>query len=526
MSTAVKVPSKAHFIRSGEKAVVDDGSEILTLLGSCVAVVLFDRNLRIGGMNHYLLPAPKPHTRAENPLNYGEQSILELLKEFKNRGSKLKDLDAWIVGGANPEKEITMNIGEANVEMAEKSLAKFGLRIKARAVGGIRGRKVRFVTSTGELFVRNMALPLSEPLLSVAPESEIKPKENKPIRVMIVDDSKPIRMMLQDLISQDPAFVVVAEAENPKAAEILRMKEKPDVMTLDIHMPEMDGVTYLEQLMKKSPIPAVMVTDVSLKDTGPVMRALELGAFDYVQKPSFSEKHLVGARLRDSLKAASRVNMDNLKTTEGSRQGDGQAGLSTQKPGMIGLNVARYKLILIGASTGGTEAIRTVIQNIPTNAPPIVMVQHMPPVFTEHFAARLDGLSVIDVHEVKNGEILKSGHAYLCPGGKQLKILEQDGRYKVELTDDPPLNQFKPSVDYMFQSAARLSSVSKFAAILLTGMGADGAAGMLALKQKNVFTVAQNESSCVVYGMPKAAIDLGAVQRVLSLKDIADYFSN
>ncbi len=285
---------------------------------------------------------------------------------------------------------------------------------------------------------------------------------------------------------------------------------KPDVITLDIHMPELSGVELLRAYLPKNPIPTIMLSALTPSDGPEVLQALELGAVDYVQKPSSTELPLVGPMLREKIKAAATARVQSARgTPSGIRSFSGQIALDTEA------------LVLMGASTGGTEALREVLARLPEQVPPILIVQHIPPVFSKAFAERLNGLCAFEVREAVDGDVLRPGLALVAPGGYQMKVTQApDGALRVRVEDTAPVNRHKPSVDVLFESATRVTGVKKKLAVLLTGMGADGAKGLLALRNEGAHAIAQDEASSVVFGMPREAIKLGAAKEICSLTEI------
>lgn len=329
------------------------------------------------------------------------------------------------------------------------------------------------------------------------------------IKVMIVDDSKTIRNILSKVFASDPQFEVVALAELPSQVEALILEHKPDVITLDIHMPEMDGVTLLKTLIApKYNIPAVMISSISLSEGPMVLDALENGAVDYIQKPEMSELQGVTPLILEKVKTAALANMKKSK--------EKKTKVLTKASGTCNGEA----LIVLGASTGGTEAIREILTMLPNEIPPMLIVQHIPAVFSFAFAKRMNELCPFDVKEASHGDIVKKNQVLIAPGGKQMKMIHKHGQTFVEINDDEPVNRFKPSVDYLFHSVAE-SLYTHTVGVLLTGMGKDGARGMLALKNKGVQTIAQNEETSIVFGMPKEAIAIGGASYVEALNDIA-----
>ncbi len=371
---------------------------------------------------------------------------------------------------------------------------------------------VYFYSDTGRLRVgesANQELKAIAPQLELVKTKEIAPQAQEKIRVLVVDDSLTIRKILEKVLSEDHGFKIVGSVENPiKAHEFLKTNTV-DVITLDIHMPEMDGITYLETLKGKKHAPIVMISSVNKEDAVKALRCFELGAVGYIEKPNnFSQDS--ADTIRTMVKTAA------SSITRSLDQNKFSAGPIFYEPH------ARYTdLILIGASTGGTQAITALMESFPENSPPVLIVQHIPPVFSAAFADRLNQTTKLKVKEVENGDIVKKGHAYVAAGGTQMRMAIKGTDLVLEVTDDPPVNRHKPSVDYMFESARALPKSYRLVATLLTGMGADGARGLKELKDKGVYTVAEAEETCVVFGMPREAIKLGGATDVAPLYKIA-----
>ncbi|WP_136255294.1 MULTISPECIES: protein-glutamate methylesterase/protein-glutamine glutaminase [Halomonadaceae] len=332
------------------------------------------------------------------------------------------------------------------------------------------------------------------------------------IKVLCVDDSALIRDLLSEIINAQPDMEVVAVAPDPIVARDLIKQHNPDVLTLDVEMPRMDGLDFLERLMRLRPMPVLMVSSLTQSGSEVTLRALELGALDFLAKPSMGIRNGMmeyGDLIAEKLRAAAR------SRPRQARAKDRPAPQTLQAP-----LVSSEKLLIIGASTGGTEAIRNVLEPLPSNAPAILITQHMPGGFTRSFAERLDKLCRIRVKEASDGERVLPGHAYIAPGDQHLKLARSGANYVVRLDDGPPVNRHRPSVDVLFDSAAQQAGRNAIG-VLLTGMGKDGAAGLLAMRKAGAATVAQDEASCVVFGMPREAIALGAADEVLPLEDIA-----
>jgi len=338
-------------------------------------------------------------------------------------------------------------------------------------------------------------------------------------RVLVIDDSALVRSLLTEIINRQPDMVTVGAARDPlQAREMIRATD-PDVLTLDVEMPRMDGLDFLERLMRLRPMPVVMVSTMTDRGAEITLRALELGAVDFVAKPKLDVAaglREAGADLCEKIRIASKARMrrvapppatDPAAATPLARKAPA-AGLSTEK------------LIAIGASTGGTEAIREVLMRLPADAPGVLIAQHMPPGFTRSFAQRLDGLCRIAVSEAVDGERVRSGHAYIAPGDRHLTLVRSGADYVIALDDGPAVNHHRPSADVLFNSVARHAGVNA-CGVMLTGMGKDGARGMLAMRQAGAVNIAQDEASCIVFGMPREAVAVGAVHEVLPLTRIA-----
>ena len=330
-------------------------------------------------------------------------------------------------------------------------------------------------------------------------------------RVLIVDDSALVRQLLSELLSADPAFEVVGTAADPLIARDKIKQLKPDVLTLDVEMPRMDGLTFLENLMRLHPLPVLMVSSLTERGAEVTLQALELGAVDYVTKPKMdvaSGLQAYAQELRDKLKVVARARVGGRAPRAAAPRLTGPVFRTTEK------------LIAIGASTGGTEAIKVVLEQMPADAPAIVITQHIPAAFSGPFAARMDRSSAMSVCEAQDGQQIVPGHAYIAPGGLHLTVARNGARYVCRLNEEPPENRHRPSVDVMFRSVAHHAGANAVAAIL-TGMGDDGARGMLEMRQAGAHTVVQDEASSVVWGMPGSAVRLQAAEQVLPLDHIA-----
>lgn len=345
----------------------------------------------------------------------------------------------------------------------------------------------------------------------------------KKIKVLCVDDSALIRSLMTEIINSQPDMEVCATAPDPLVARELIKQHNPDVLTLDVEMPRMDGLDFLEKLMRLRPMPVVMVSSLTERGSEITLRALELGAVDFVTKPrvgirdgmlDYSEK------LADKVRAASRARVRQNPQPHAAAAAAAHDHAGAAAPLINNPLVSTEKLIIVGASTGGTEAIREVLTPLPPDAPAVLIAQHMPPGFTRSFAQRLNGLCRISVKEAEHGERVLPGHAYIAPGHAHLLLARSGANYIAHLSDEPPVNRHRPSVDVLFRSAAQHAGKNALG-VILTGMGRDGAAGLLEMKKAGAYAFAQDEASCVVFGMPREAIAMGGVDDVAPLSDMS-----
>ncbi|MBX2995808.1 MAG: chemotaxis-specific protein-glutamate methyltransferase CheB [Bdellovibrionaceae bacterium] len=350
--------------------------------------------------------------------------------------------------------------------------------------------------------------PMAAPAANVStPKAEAKPAAGGRKKVLIVDDSATIRQLLAKVIKQDPQLEVVAEAERPSQVEALIRQHKPDVITLDIHMPEMDGVTLLKKIFPIYKIPVVMISSIRREEGPQVLQALESGAVDYIQKPSLEDLRTLGPEICERIRTASEARVVVSSIARRKAASRGPHGTES--------------IVLMGASTGGTEALRVVLESLPNQIPPTLIVQHIPPVFSAAFAARLNQLCPFEVREAQDGDVVKPNLVLIAPGGKQMALVSKDGKLVVKITDDAPVNRHKPSVDYLFKSAADLK-LPNVVGVILTGMGGDGARMLKRLRDQGARTIGQDEQTSVVYGMPREAAKMGAVEFVKPLGEVAE----
>ncbi|MCB0261924.1 MAG: chemotaxis response regulator protein-glutamate methylesterase [Calditrichaeota bacterium] len=339
---------------------------------------------------------------------------------------------------------------------------------------------------------------------------------SNPVKVLVVDDSALVREVISTGLAQDPDIEVVGRASDPYIARDKIVQLKPDVLTLDIEMPRMDGVEFLRKLMPQFPLPVIVVSALSRKGSQITLDALAAGAVDFVTKPSIDVANGLQEMMSDlrfKVKMASRVNVNHWKgRTRHSRN-------TAQRATVQSLSESTDKVIAIGASTGGTEAIKDVLSMLPPNTPGIVIVQHMPPVFTQKFAERLNSLCAIDVKEAEDGDRVLTGTALIAPGGKHMELKRSGGVYRVSIKDGDLVCGHKPSVEVLFRSVAKTVGTNAVG-VMLTGMGADGADGMVEMRKAGARTVAQDEATSVVFGMPKEAYQRGGAEKLAALDKI------
>lgn len=338
-----------------------------------------------------------------------------------------------------------------------------------------------------------------------------------PIKVLIVDDSTLMRSLLTELIGGAPDIKVVGAAPDPLSAREMIKELNPDVLTLDVEMPRMDGLEFLRRLMRLRPMPVVMISSLTDRGSAATLQALELGAVDVIGKPqasSATQLQNYGEDIREKIRAAYSARLGGVAASGSA------SSASPVSHGVLPASALLRKVIAIGASTGGTEAIKQVLADLPAEMPPIVMVQHMPETFTQSFAQRLDSQSKIKVIHAEGGERLLPGHAYLAPGHSHLRVRRQASGYVTQLGREEPVNRHRPSVDVLFSSVAETVGADAVG-IILTGMGRDGAAGMLEMHRAGAWNIGQDQGSCVVYGMPRAAAETGALDETAALGNIA-----
>ncbi|SMO67491.1 protein-glutamate methylesterase/protein-glutamine glutaminase [Gracilimonas mengyeensis] len=340
------------------------------------------------------------------------------------------------------------------------------------------------------------------------------------IKVLVVDDSALVRKLLTEDLNKQKDIEVVGTAMNPYIAREKIIELKPDVLTLDLEMPRMDGLSFLSKLMKHFPMPVVVVSSLTPKNSQNALNALRLGAVDVICKPgsAYSTQNISQDIIR-AVRTASVARLDRQSAVHS----NGRTRVAKPTDGVTGnynLVHTTNKLIAIGSSTGGTRALETVLTHLPANLPGIVIVQHMPPVFTKSFADRLNQICALTVKEAEDGDLIEPGKVLIAPGNFHMLVEKSGAKYYTRIKQGPQVHHQRPSVDVMFNSVADAAGVNAMG-VILTGMGADGAKGLLAMKNKGAFTIGQDEATSVVYGMPKEAYNIGAVEQVLPLQNIA-----
>ena len=350
------------------------------------------------------------------------------------------------------------------------------------------------------------------------------------VKVLIIDDSALVRKVLTEIIDKAPGFEVVGTAQDPLIARDKIKQLNPDVLTLDVEMPKMDGLTFLRNLMRLRPMPVVMISTLTEKGADVTLEALELGAVDYVEKPKLDVANALEgytAEIIEKLTIASKARVRALSDIEARRSTDKTVSPKLTADAVLSAagGKKRFKttdtIIAIGASTGGTEAIRDVLERMPADSPGIVISQHIPEAFSKPFAMRMNKTSAMTVCEAEDGQQVLPGHVYIAPGSHHLIVERSGARYICHLNDGPPVNRHKPSVDVMFRSVAQNVGPNAIG-VILTGMGDDGAQGLLEMKQNGAPTIAQDEKSSVVWGMPGEAVKVGAADEQVSLSKVAN----
>lgn len=340
------------------------------------------------------------------------------------------------------------------------------------------------------------------------------------IRVLVVDDSAVVRQVMSDILGREPGIRVIGAAPDPIFALERMRREWPDVITLDVEMPRMDGVTFLKKVMAERPTPVVICSSLAQAGAETTMQALAAGAVSIIAKPTLGLKDFLRESSNDVVAAVRAAAVSKVRNLAARPAPRAAAGPAEAAAGAHAMAKTTDSIVAIGTSTGGTQALEVLLTALPVTVPGIVIVQHMPEKFTASFAERLDGLCEIDVFEAKDGQRVVPGRALIAPGGKHMMLRRSGAQYHVEVVDGPVVNRHRPSVDVLFRSVAKYAGRNALG-VIMTGMGDDGARGLKEMHDAGARTIAQDEESCVVFGMPKEAIKLGAVDRVMPLQNIA-----
>jgi len=345
-----------------------------------------------------------------------------------------------------------------------------------------------------------------------------------PVKVMIVDDSATVRQVLSGLLNAEPDLTVIATASDPLFALEKMKRDWPDVIVLDVEMPRMDGITFMKKLMAEHPTPVVICSSLTEKGAQTTVQALAAGAMDVITKPHLGLKDFLSSAAKDvanAVRAAAKANMRRVAPSPSPAAVAPKYSADVVLPAPDqAMHQTTEKIVAIGTSTGGTQALEILLTTLPRTTPGLVIVQHMPERFTTAFAQRLDGLCQMEVREAQNGDRVIQGRVLIAPGGRHMVLKRNGAQYQVNVMDGPPVSRHKPSVDVLFRSAAR-SAGRNALGVIMTGMGDDGARGLKEMHDAGAMSVAQDEASCVVYGMPKEAVKLGAVDRSLPLEELS-----
>ncbi len=422
------------------------------------------------------------------------QAVKELAAQFSVAAPYLStDIQFKLVGDSAALKDGKIALGRLGISPAGAYQSQTGLL------------DVYFYPQSGRLRV-------AEAGAKVTPIGAAKKK----VKVLIVDDSHTIHAVLTKVFSKEPAIEIVGYADRPSQVEGLIKKLKPDVVTLDVHMPEKDGVTLLGELLPKYPLPFIMISSLSMADGASILNALEIGAVDYIQKPSLAELPTVGPLIVEKVMTASTIKEVRREITT-----------SSANHGPVGSfkRVSASSIIAIGSSTGGTEAVKAILVDLPAEIPPILVVQHIPPVFSKAFAQRLNDCCPFEVKEAEDGDEVLPNRVLIAPGGLQMKIVDNHGKLTISVVPGDPSERHKPSVDFLFNTVAQIYG-KRAVGVVLTGMGNDGSKGLLQMRKAGARTMAQDEATSVVFGMPKEALANGGAERAYPIHDMARTLCN
>jgi two-component system chemotaxis response regulator CheB len=480
-------------IQPNQLLISSENLVVTAEIGEDLFICAYDPSVSVGGA--CLLSHDTEHSQ-----NRSEDQLRSLFRSLKLKGASRETLQLKIIG----------NLGRLNVE---RLLAPFDIKPTVTRETHTKRIIAEFNCASGALRMRPAPSSTPMPAPVVAPP-RVPQKRTGPIRVLLVDDSPSVLLLLRKMIELDKGFVIVGEATTLKEAEELLAKQEPDVISLDLHLPDGNGADFVMRYMESRSTPTVLITAFAADDKKHVLAALDAGVFEVLAKPSVMEFNQYAQNLHATLRAATKSSSHIQKQIKKSN-----LGLFARN------DVCCNSLVALGASTGGTEALFSLLTALPSSVPPILVVQHIPPVFSRTFAERLNSNCAFRVKEAEDDDEILPGKCYVAPGGKHIKIRDAGGKLRITLTVDPPVNRFRPSVDYMFNSVAdlmeRRSSLHVISA-LLTGMGDDGADGMVRLRKLGAITIAQDEATAVVFGMPKEAIERGGAKHVAGLGEMPE----
>jgi len=503
---------KVIHVRSAEMGFSDQQAVLFaTVVGTGVTVCLWDKETKRGGMCHYSLPVANADSNtAYIAKDYGSEAIVALIRKFKQCGSQLQNIQARVLGGGDlqyGESMSDLQIGRSNVAIAMCTLAEFDILVLGQSVGGAIGRQVQFNAVSGEVCFKAIHRDdFSDSLLRQQPAQHQVAKKRQ-IKVLVIDPSIRMRNLLQAAIEQDDDLTVIAQASNIKAARAVIESQAVDVITLDLDSGDPQWLELIDSYMQSYQTPMLIITSLQQHGLEVVFKALSLGVFGYIDKSSLIE-------VQAKLKAAHQSKEYLQQTLSLAREQQGEQKSFT-------VPYQNSALVLLGASTGGVDALEVVLRQLPAATPPICIVQHIPQDYSGLLAKRLNEVCAVTVCEAADGVEVLNDHVYIAKGGRHLKVVQLGAKKLVlRLTDEEPNNGFKPSIDVLFESAKKVEGWNRVA-VVLTGMGCDGAQGLLELKRHGVFTIVQNEASSVVYGMAKVATEMGAVCRTTSITGIS-----
>ncbi|MBF0313410.1 MAG: hypothetical protein HQK50_14385 [Oligoflexia bacterium] len=507
---------KSEFVKPGEIHFAKEPTCIRTIIGSCVAVCLYDKKNHWGGLCHYALPERGPlGMSTSNDNNYGNLAIPNLIREFKRSGSNKNDLIAKVLGGGEVLNDLDhnknmMNFAEKNISTAFKLLKQFDIPVTGKSVGGKLGRNIVLYSNTGDVEFK-LIQKTSTPDTSKLPT-------NQNITLAIVESYSGLDQIIKEN-THGRNFAILPTVHSISEV-VIQAKSNPQlIIFLDIQLYRKEGSFSLKELLTKD-VSVIIFSRQGYVDSKTMVEALEFGAFDCICNDSSSTD--LGEKLISTIDAAAASLIARKKFSPAGggpppkRMQIDTNALSTPD---LTLNLISSKLLAIGASTGGVEAVTEVLIRLPKIIPPLLIVQHIPPVFSASWANRLNELCPFTVKEARDGELVENGVAYVAPGGFQMGVKEEGTTLRLTVRSEPPVNRFRPSVDYLFLSLSKIKR-RKVIAVIMTGMGNDGAEGLLQLKNMGAKTFAQDEASSVVFGMPKVAIEMGAANKIVPLAEI------